>query len=172
MIDKNKVTCLVMESSINWIKYAVEKIGLEASNRNNFMMMIIEANIYHVHLYDREVFRLYGPDTRDELLDDLLDVWPIELARSLSPDGRIHSDIVDDIIVLYNKRQSTYGQLPVTDENMTLCVAAFFSDYIMSLADENDKYALTKYNLILWAAGGSVAFVQSFLTLTMLENRM
>ncbi len=161
MLDSVQMTALIMKHSLFWVRNSINYMDVKSSlDENIFNMMIVETNIYIVHIFDREVFQYCGATTRNQVLDDLLDIFPYALAESLNPNNKIRLDEVNIIKKLFNDRQAEYSYFPLIDEEISGTVAGWFIEHYYSLTAKCYDSILSKISLQLWAAGCLQNFVE------------
>ena len=165
MFDSRKVAELILKRSEKWLDNAINTTGLDyGSNAFVYKTMLLETNIFFVHLYDREVFRLYGAGKRNDYLDKLLNVWPTLLASSLNPKHIASKDEVASIETLYNAREAEYGCLEVVNKAFVYCVVSFFAKYLYALLDKRANSLMIDFELRMCAVYGIHDFAADLLS--------
>jgi hypothetical protein len=164
MLNARKVAELIISHSRIWVDKAIESNEIDyEDDAFTYHFMLIEANLFYLHLYDREIFGLYGHSARQMIVDELLRVWPEMLATSLNVNRNEIPGYVANFKILYNDRQQEYGCFEVINKQLVGCVISLFCDNFYAELDSDLNPPHLRVSLRVDASFGMSSFVQKLL---------
>ncbi|MDD4223223.1 MAG: hypothetical protein PHD87_01390 [Candidatus Cloacimonetes bacterium] len=161
MHNFKEIALLILEHSINWLKYTHEELGIYPKDIGYYNLMFQETNAFFSHLYLRELHDTQGDEICDKAFDYLFEFLPERLTE-FEPDDEFYSDVVRMVKSTFKSTLWDFSRYPLVSEDMHNNVIERFITTLITFIDPKIDESYARSILTKWAVSGMNNFYEAY----------